>query len=567
MTVSAVTGLASCLVQKKILSESAAAELATTARETRTTFINACICSRLIDHGVLAGVIGRIFGLPVLDLERYRPMTDLDYLVAPQIQRSGNVIPLSVRGNRLVLAVSDPSQMHTIREIEFHSGRHADLVISPHDQLNNVLESKARKQDPDNRLTETASKPGLESLYQSAEPKISAELEGINDAPVIRAVNRILQEAVRLNASDIHVEPYEKLFRIRIRVDGILRELTSPPIRTARRLISRLKILASLDISERRLPQDGRIKLTSPEASDVNTMDFRVSTLPTLWGEKLVLRVMDPARTCVPFEQLGLDRLQSTGVKNALARPQGLILVTGPTGSGKTVTLYSALTRLNSDSRNISTAEDPVELTVPGINQVQIRPAIGLDFATALRAFLRQDPDVVMVGEIRDAETAGIAVKAAQTGHLVLSTLHTNDAAQTIARLLNMGIEPYNLAASLSLVIAQRLARKLCKYCKKKAPLPTGSGFLAGLENSLPTGSQIYQATGCDRCHGGYAGRIGIYEVVPISEPLSRTIIAGGNSMDIADAARKAGHASLRQSALTRMTEGLTSLEEVTRVT
>ena len=567
MTVSAVTGLASCLVQKKILSESAAAELATTARETRTTFINACICSRLIDHGVLAGVIGRIFGLPVLDLERYRPMTDLDYLVAPQIQRSGNVIPLSIRGNRLVLAVSDPSQMHTIREIEFHSGRHADLVISPHDQLNNVLESKARKQDPDNRLTETASKPGLEPLYQSAKPKISAELEGINDAPVIRAVNRILQEAVRLNASDIHVEPYEKLFRIRIRVDGVLRELTSPPIRTARRLISRLKILASLDISERRLPQDGRIKLTSPESSAVNTMDFRVSTLPTLWGEKLVLRVMDPTRTCVPFEQLGLDKLQSTGVKEALARPQGLILVTGPTGSGKTVTLYSALAGLNNDSRNISTAEDPVELTVPGINQVQIRPAIGLDFATALRAFLRQDPDVVMVGEIRDAETAGIAVKAAQTGHLVLSTLHTNDAAQTIARLLNMGIEPYNLAASLSLVIAQRLARKLCKYCKKKAPLPAGSGFSAGLEISLPAGSQIYQATGCDRCHGGYAGRIGIYEVVPISEPLSRTIIAGGNSMDIADAARKAGHASLRQSALTRMTEGLTSLEEVTRVT
>lgn len=380
---------------------------------------------------------------------------------------------------------------------------------------------------------------------------------------MVRAVDRLLLEATALKASDIHLEPYEKTFRIRIRVDGVLREFASPPIHLAGRLVSRLKIMAQLDISERRLPQDGRIRL---HRDGQRAVDFRISTLPTLWGEKTVLRVMDPLQARLELDQLGFAAVQNKLVHEALIRPQGLILVTGPTGSGKSVTLYSALTRLNDTSRNISTAEDPVELNIPGINQVPMKPAIGLGFSTALRAFLRQDPDVIMVGEIRDRETTDIAIKAAQTGHLVLSTLHTNSATETLTRLLGMGIEPYNVVSSLTLIIAQRLARRLCPHCRE--PAPETAELLLGQHGgeSLIGNGRFFKARGCDHCHEGYQGRIGIYEVVPISDALSRTIIAGNNSLEIAEQARNAGYASLRQSALAKMAEGLTSLEEVLRI-
>ncbi len=560
-----ISGLAEYLVKQGDLTQTQAVNAMREARIQSSTFIGQCHTDKLVDQGVLAAAISVVFGLPLLDLDSCVPSLPPDRLVTRTLLEKTVTLPLGYRGNQLVLAVSDPSQSQVIREIEFHSGKSADLVIVAREQLINAIRrlSTGNRTASEFQPEHRGRRPPEAELLRDR-PGNRASPAGDSEAPVIRAVNKLLLEATDLNASDIHIEPYEKIFRIRIRVDGILREFASPPIHLAGRLISRLKIMAHLDISERRLPQDGRIRL---HRDGQRSVDFRISTLPTLWGEKTVLRVMDPLRAQLEIEQLGFDAAQMNLVREALDKPQGLVLVTGPTGSGKTVTLYSALARLNDSTRNISTAEDPVELNLAGINQVQVKPAVGLGFSEALRAFLRQDPDVIMVGEIRDRETVDIAVKAAQTGHLVLSTLHTNSAAETLARLLGMGIEPYNVVSSLSLIIAQRLARKLCEQCRE--PAQGMAEFLQRqqVDEDLIERGRFYKAGGCDHCHEGYRGRIGIYEVVPISEPLSRTIIAGGNSMDIAAQARKAGYSSLRQSALMRMADGHTSLDEVIRIT
>ncbi|MCA9014251.1 MAG: type IV-A pilus assembly ATPase PilB [Gammaproteobacteria bacterium] len=559
-----ISGLARQLVELGELTQDQALETMRSARNQSQSFIRQCCQERLVDHARLASAISSVFGLPLLDLDQFHQGLPQDRLITRALQEKTVTLPLGYRGNRLVLAVSDPSQTQAIREIEFHSGKAADLVIAPYGQLIARIGQSSRK-------TRSRAQSGLtdsvenvrkaDFLHSQREEKILPSIE--NEVPVVRAVDRLLLEATALKASDIHLEPYEKTFRIRIRVDGVLREFASPPIHLAGRLVSRLKIMAQLDISERRLPQDGRIRL---HRDGQRAVDFRISTLPTLWGEKTVLRVMDPLQARLELDQLGFAAVQNKLVHEALIRPQGLILVTGPTGSGKSVTLYSALTRLNDTSRNISTAEDPVELNIPGINQVPMKPAIGLGFSTALRAFLRQDPDVIMVGEIRDRETTDIAIKAAQTGHLVLSTLHTNSATETLTRLLGMGIEPYNVVSSLTLIIAQRLARRLCPHCRE--PAPETAELLLGQHGgeSLIGNGRFFKARGCDHCHEGYQGRIGIYEVVPISDALSRTIIAGNNSLEIAEQARNAGYASLRQSALAKMAEGLTSLEEVLRI-
>lgn len=558
-----IAGLAKHLVESGLLSQQQARHTMQSARTSGTSLIGACIRNELIPAASLARCLSAWFGLPLLDIEQCQPVIDPGSVVAEKSLLLYQVLPMSIRRGRLVLAVADPSQVDAIREIEFQTGKATDLIIVSHSQLRTCL-AKLVQGSPVARAGQQISVTASSRALSIGSASTEAAQPNDDDAPVIRTVNRLLVAAVNQQASDIHLEPYETTCRVRIRVDGVLREIASPPISAAGRLIARLKIMAHLDISERRLPQDGRLRL---QLAGRPAVDFRLSTLPTLWGEKAVLRVLDPLRAQLPLDQLGLSAPQLEQFEAALANPQGMILVTGPTGSGKTVTLYSALERLNDSRRNISTAEDPVEITLPGINQVQIKPAVGLDFTTALRAFLRQDPDVIMIGEIRDRLTVDIAVKAAQTGHLVLSTLHTNSAADTLGRLQNMGIEPFNLASSLSLVIAQRLARKLCDHCKQPAPVPTG--FFQQLADSITDmpPAQIYRAAGCDRCHEGYRGRIGIYEVVPISEPLSHTIIAGANSMEIAAQARKAGYLSLRQTALRRMAEGLTSLEEVTRVT
>jgi len=561
-----INGLARNLVEAGLFSGEVAHNVMQAALSHRTTFIRECIENQLVDADRLAFSISCVFGLPLVDIRHCRPLISPLLVVRKELLKKHWVLPLAIRDSRLVLAVSDPSQTPAIREIEFCSGKSADLVIASHNHLAEAVlrlvegtESKSLGQ-----IRVHSMNLGSSTLPPQQDKSEFSSAEDV-DGPVVRAVNRLLLDAVAQRASDIHIEPYEKNCRVRIRVDGLLREFASPPIHIAGRLTARLKIMAKLDISERRLPQDGRIRI---RRSNSHVVDFRVSTIPTLWGEKTVLRVLDPLRTQLDLSELGLSEQQLLLFDTALGRPQGLILVTGPTGSGKTVTLYSALSKLNDCSRNISTAEDPVEINLPGINQVQVNPAIGLSFADVLKSFLRQDPDVIMVGEIRDRETVDIAMKAAQTGHLVLSTLHTNSASDTLTRLQNMGVEPYNLVSSLSLVVAQRLARKLCDHCKRPAANPGELLRQYQLDSTqLPRDVQFLEASGCDRCHEGYRGRIGIYEVVPISAPLSRTIIAGGNSMEIAEQARTAGYPSLRQAALLKVAAGLTSLEEVNRVT
>jgi type IV pilus assembly protein PilB len=506
------------------------------------------------------------FGVPLLDLDSLELDIDVIKAVDQKLISKHRVLPLIRRGKRLFLAVSDPTNLQAIDEIKFQSGYRIDPVVVEQDKLEEQV-FKALEAVDTSMEALGDDDFDLESLEISGgEDEIDdAESDAIDDAPVVRFVNKVLLDAIKKGCSDVHFEPYEKTYRVRTRLDGILRTVASPPQMLAPKVCARLKVMARLDIAERRVPQDGRIKM---KLSKTRAIDFRVNTCPTLFGEKIVLRILDPSSAKIGIEALGYFADQKKLYLDALNRPQGMILVTGPTGSGKTVSLYTGLHILNTEERNISTAEDPVEINLPGVNQVNVNAKIGLTFASALKAFLRQDPDVIMVGEIRDLETAEIGIKAAQTGHLVLSTLHTNDAPTTLTRLVDMGVKPYAIATSVRLIIAQRLARKLCDNCKVVLDIPDEALLAEGFsKDEINDGLRVYGAVGCKSCASGYKGRVGIFQVMQVSDATQRIIMSGGNATDIADQAEKEGYWDLRKSALQKVKDGVTSLDEVNRVT
>lgn len=478
------------------------------------------------------------------------------------------VLPIMKRGKRLFLAVADPTNLHALDEIRFQTSMSIEFVVVEDNKLQKAVEKAIEQADAamPSLLDDDFDLENLEVTGGDEDPNAEAlGRDDVEDAPIVRFVNKILLDAIKKGASDIHFEPYEKIFRIRTRLDGVLKEVALPPVQLAVKIVARLKVMARLDIAERRVPQDGRIKM---RLSKNRAIDFRVSTCPTLFGEKVVTRILDPSSAMLGIDALGYEPAQREIYLRFLAKPQGMILVTGPTGSGKTVSLYTGLNILNTEDCNISTAEDPAEINLPGINQVNVNPKVGLTFAAALRAFLRQDPDVIMVGEIRDLETAEIAIKAAQTGHLVLSTLHTNDAPQTLTRLVDMGVKPYAIATSVSLIIAQRLARKLCNNCKQQIEIPAEALRKEGFEEpDIANGIKVYKAVGCGQCTDGYKGRMGIYQVMPVTETIGRIIMQGGGALDISDQASKDGIWNLRRSGLEKVRAGMTSLEEINSVT
>jgi len=511
----------------------------------------------------IAKVLSTSFGHPLVNLQ------DFDTTLTPEGLRNEKLIikhhamPLFLRGKVLFVAMSDPTDLNALEEIQFNTGYITELILADEHSLqaciDKVLEDESDALDISDLDNEELANMDVQDEQENKNEQLDKE-----DAPIVVYINKILLDAIKKGASDLHFEPYEKTYRIRFRIDGILTEVATPPVSLSSRMSARLKVMSKLDIAERRVPQDGRIKLA---LSKKKSIDFRVSTLPTLWGEKIVMRILDSSSAMLGIDMLGYEPEQKDIYMEALAKPQGMILVTGPTGSGKTVSLYTGLNILNTSERNISTAEDPVEINLTGINQVQINTRAGLTFPNALRSFLRQDPDIVMVGEIRDLETAEIAIKAAQTGHLVLSTLHTNSAAETLTRLLNMGVPSYNVASSVSIIIAQRLARRLCMQCREEEVLPKDELLRQGFPEDKIGKFTLYKAIGCEHCTGGYKGRVGIYEVIKISEKTASIIMEGGNSLDIAKQCQKEGYASLRQSGLKKAMSGMTSLEEVNRVT
>jgi type IV pilus assembly protein PilB len=520
----------------------------------------------LVDSRTVAVASSAEFGVPLLDALSL-DLTQLPLkLISEELITKHKALPLFKRGNRLFVGVSDPTNLRALDEIKFQSNHTVDPILIDEQQLARVIEQAMAQSSTTMEGMDDAE--GLENMDLAgtegdADEGGSGVDAGGDDTPIVRFVNKVLVDAIKRGASDIHFEPYEHEYRVRLRMDGMLKKVAAPPNKLSPRIASRLKVMSGLDIAERRVPQDGRIKLN---LSKGKAIDFRVSTCPTLFGEKVVLRILDGSAARMGIEKLGYEDSQRTLFQDAIQKPYGMVLVTGPTGSGKTVSLYTALNILNIEGRNISTVEDPVEIRVPGINQVQQNAKRGMTFAAALRSFLRQDPDVIMVGEIRDLETAEIAVKAAQTGHMVLSTLHTNDAPQTISRLMNMGIAPYNITSSVTLVIAQRLARRL-HDCKRPLVLPPAALKAEGFKDEeIPT-MQIFDAVGCSGCNEGYKGRVGLYQVMPISEPIAKIILAGGNMIQIAQTALDSGIADLRQSALMKVKQGVTSLAEINRVT
>ena len=557
-------GLARQLVLAGQLDERVALQAQQQASRNQVPLVTWLVQNKLVNGRTLVGVAGEQFGLPFFDLAALDRDAQPRDLVSEKLVRQHRVLPLQRRGNRLYVAVSDPTNHQAISDIQFNTGLSIEAVLVEDDKLGEAIE----------RLFESAvtSLDGmgdseLDDLVIGDSPDGSDNMSDHNDAddaPVVRFVNKMLLDAVRGGSSDLHFEPYEKSYRVRFRTDGVLHEVAKPPVQLVSRISARLKVMASLDIAERRKPQDGRIKM---RVSKAKSIDFRVNTLPTLWGEKIVMRILDSASAKMGIDALGYEEDQKELYLAALRQPQGMILVTGPTGSGKTVSLYTGLNILNTVDVNISTAEDPVEINLEGINQVNVNPKQGMDFAQALRAFLRQDPDVIMVGEIRDLETAEIAIKAAQTGHMVMSTLHTNSAAETLTRLRNMGVPAFNIATSVNLIIAQRLARKLCSSCKAEVEVPRETLLREGFPDARIGTFKVYAPVGCDSCKAGYKGRVGIYEVVKITPALQRLIMEEGNSIDIALQARKDGFNDLRTSGLVKVMSGVTSLEEVNRVT
>jgi type IV pilus assembly protein PilB len=560
---STLSGLARRLVTDGLLPDSEVEQAVAVAARERLSLVSYLVQKRLVSPRQLALLAAEEFGIPLLDISTFDLDNDVVKLVDQKLILQHHAVPLVRRGQRLFVAVADPSNLAALDEFKFHVGMATEAVLVEEDKLATVIERIIEAQDT--TLTDFGD-DSLDDLDISAEDEQKEESSDseVDDAPVVRFINKILLDAINRGASDIHFEPYEKRYRVRLRQDGILREVASPPVQLAGKLAARLKVMSRLDISEKRVPQDGRIKLT---LSKNKAIDFRVNSCPTLFGEKIVLRILDPSSAKLGIDMLGYEPDQKKFYMDALSRPYGMILVTGPTGSGKTVSLYTGLNILNTEDRNISTAEDPVEINLEGINQVNVNPKVGLTFAAALKAFLRQDPDVVMVGEIRDIETAEIAIKAAQTGHLVLSTLHTNDAPQTLTRLMNIGVPPYNIAGAVNLIIAQRLARRLCNNCKALDDVPPEVLAKEGFTEEQIKGVKIYKPVGCDRCTEGYKGRVGIYQVLPISDATSRLIMRGATAHEIADQARIEGIPDLRQSAIKKVIAGVTSLTEINRVT
>lgn len=557
------SGLAKCLIQQGLLTEETAATALQNAQKNKQSFVAHLVENKLANSLDIANLASAEFGIPLLDLNAVEVSLIPIKLVSEKLIRQHHALPLFKRGNRLFIATSDPTNFQALDEIKFHTRLNTENVLVEEDKLTKTIESALEAADT---TMVSLLDEDLENIDISSGDERPAEESNsdIDDAPIVRFVNKILLDSIKKGVSDIHLEPFEKKFRIRFRADGILSEIASPPIGIASRIISRIKVMSRMDIAERRVPQDGRIKM---QLSRNRAIDFRVNTCPTLFGEKVVLRILDPTSAQIGVEKLGFEPHQQKQFLDAINRPYGMVLVTGPTGSGKTVSLYTGLNLLNSIERNISTAEDPVEITVEGINQVNVNPKAGLTFAEALRAFLRQDPDVIMVGEIRDLETASIAVKAAQTGHLVLSTLHTNDAPQTINRLLQMGIEPFNIVSAVILIMAQRLARRLCEHCKKEVEFPENALLSAGFKKEDIGTFTLYEPVGCEHCNNGYKGRVGIYQVLPITEKMRSLILRGGNSLEMSELSKAEGVNDLRASGLLKVRQGITSLAEIDRVT
>ena len=563
---SGLGGLPQRLVQDGLVDESAMLSAIADAKDRKTSVVTQLVNKGIANARDIAIAAANEFGVPLIDLDAMVIDLDTMKLVSDKLLAKHRVLPLFRRGKRLFLAVSDPTHLSAIDEIKFATGMGIEAIVVEDDKLQKTLDKAIEQADTSMPNLGDDEGVDLENLETSGgDPELDDDTSDVEDAPIVRFVNKVLLDAIRRGASDVHFEPYEKVYRVRYRIDGILKEVASPPVQLAQKISARVKVMSRLDIAERRVPQDGRIKM---KLSKTRAIDFRVSSCPTLFGEKIVLRILDPSSAMLGIDALGYESFQRDLYLKYLAKPQGMILVTGPTGSGKTVSLYTGLNILNREDTNISTAEDPAEINLPGVNQVNVNPKVGLTFAAALRAFLRQDPDVVMVGEIRDLETAEIAIKAAQTGHLVLSTLHTNDAPQTLTRLIDMGVKPYAIATSVSLIIAQRLARKLCNSCKTLIDIPAEALLAEGFsEEDVAAGIKAYGPKGCQSCSDGYKGRLGIYQVMPVTDSIGRIIMEGGNAIDINDEAKRLGVWDLRRAGLEKVKSGATSLEEVNSVT
>ena len=558
------SGFTKYLIQDGLLPEHEAKIHSQEAQKMKIPLLSYLVANKLVDSKVVATKASIEYGVPFFDLDaidlRSLPINS----ISEKLIRKHHALPLFIRGNTLFIALSDPTNLEALDEIKFQSRLHPETILVEEDKLVKAIETSLEAADTSMSALLDADLENLDITGADEDATKSEVNSDIDDAPIVRFVNKILLDAIKKGASDIHMEPYEKHFRIRFRADGMLYQVASPPANIATRIISRVKVMAKMDIAERRVPQDGRIKMI---ISKHRAIDFRVNTCPTLFGEKVVLRILDPTTAQIGIEKLGFESDQQQLFLAAINKPYGMVLVTGPTGSGKTVTLYTGLNLLNSVERNISTAEDPVEITVEGINQVNMNVKAGLTFANALRAFLRQDPDIIMVGEIRDLETADIAVKAAQTGHLVLSTLHTNDAPQTLNRLMQMGVAPFNIVSAVNLIMAQRLARRLCERCKTPANFPDNILISAGFKEDELKTLQIYSPVGCEYCTNGYKGRIGIYQVMTLSERMRTLILEGGNALQLTELAKSEGINDLRASGLNKIRMGITSLEEIDRIT
>ena len=559
-----LVGLAKRLVLDGLLDANRAADAYEKAVKEKMPLVRYLVHNKVLDSTSIAGAASKEFGIPLFDIDAMDLEVSAAKLVDQKLIQKHSALPLFKRGNRLFVAVSDPTNLQALDEIKFNVGANTEPILVEEDKLSAIIEKLMNDQ--------TSTMDALEDTDLDDINITSGEDEGggadvteseVDDTPIVRFVNKVLLDAINKGASDIHFEPYEKKYRVRFRTDGILHEVASPPITLSNKMSARIKVMSRLDISERRVPQDGRMKMT---LSKNRAIDFRVSTCPTLYGEKVVMRILDPTSAQLGIDALGYEEHQKKLFMDAIHKPYGMVLVTGPTGSGKTVSLYTALNILNTEDRNISTAEDPAEINLPGVNQVNVNPRAGLTFASALKAFLRQDPDIIMVGEIRDMETGEIAIKAAQTGHMVLSTLHTNDAPKTLTRLVNMGIAPFNIASAVSLIIAQRLARRLCSYCKQPVEIPHEALLKEGFRKEELEDLTIYGPVGCGQCNNGYKGRVGIYQVMPISDAMGKLIMEGGNSIQLADLAEKEGIPDLHASGLNKVRQGVLGLEELHRV-
>ncbi len=561
-----IAGLARRLISEKLLDHQQAITASANAHKIGTSLAKYLIHEKLLDQRSLALIVADEYGLPILELDAFDPHSCPEKLIDIELIERHQVLPLAVRSSRLTVALSDPGDQIVLDELGFHTGLTVETVVVEQGKLLTAIEDYIQRQGRGYTAIDSASDLGMDNIEidSNRNQETEEELDSSDETPLVRFINKLLIEAIKVHASDIHFEPYESLYRVRFRIDGVLHEITQPPVKLSTRLASRIKIMAQLDISVKRLPQDGRIRI---RLEGNKLIDLRVNILPTLWGEKIVLRILDPMSNKIDIDTLGMETIQKECFSRALRASQGLILITGPTGSGKTSSLYSGLKQLNTTEKNICTVEDPVEINIEGINQLAVNSKAGLTFSCALRSILRQDPDIIMLGEVRDLETAEIVVRAAQTGHLVLTTLHTVSAAASLSRLRSIGIAPYNLAGTVSLIIAQRLARRLCNNCKESIELHEKVLIEQGFDPLQLDTLKLHKAVGCDYCKDGYSGRVGFYEVVPISDCLSRIIMKDGPTSRISEHIKKSGLLSLREAVLLKVAQGLTTLEEANRLT